>query len=222
MTSIVLPIIGILIVCALFGAVWTPFDPLKINFAARLQPPGPVYWLGTDEFGRDILARMAHGARTTLTVGASVALGAGLCGLVLGLVAGYYRRLDSLLMRIADGLMAFPSIVLALGLVAAFGPRVSNLVAALAIVYTPRVARLVRGTVLTLNGQEFVTAARALGASDNRIILNHLLRNLMNVLIVQVTYVFALAIVAESALSFLGVSDSPDQPTWGSILSAGR
>lgn len=197
-------------------------EPNTHDILNRLKPPSSTDWFGTDEFGRDVFARMLHGARITLLVGFSVALAAGLAGAIVGMLAGYYRSLDNLLMRIMDGLLAFPSIVLALGLVAALGPRISNAVIALSIVYTPRVARLVRGVVLSLREQEYVSAAHALGASDHRIMLRHILRNLSDVLIVQVSYIFALAVVAESALSFLGVTGSVDLPSWGGILSDGR
>lgn len=188
----------------------------------RLQPPSASTWFGTDEFGRDVFARMVHGTRVTLLVGFVVALAAGLAGGVIGMLAGFYRRLDNVLMRIMDGLLAFPSIVLALGLVAALGPRISNAIIALAIVYTPRVARLVRGVVLSLREQEYVSAARALGARDGRILTRHLLINISDLLIVQLSYVFALAVIAESALSFLGVTGSVTMPSWGGILSDGR
>jgi peptide/nickel transport system permease protein len=206
---------------ALTGPLWAG-DPRGQDIVNRLNPPSPQAWFGTDEFGRDLFARMVHGARITLAVGLSVALASGTVGAFVGLVAGYYRRLDNLLMRIMDGLLAFPSIVLALGLVAALGPRISNAILALSIVYSPRVARLIRGVVLSLRESEYVAAAHALGARDRRIIVKHLLLNISDVLIVQLSYVFALAVIAESALSFLGVTGSVGTPSWGGILSDGR
>lgn len=197
-------------------------DPAAQDVINRLQPPSAEAWFGTDEFGRDLFARMVHGTRTTLMVGALVTVMAGLMGLAVGVLAGYYRSLDNVLMRIMDGLLAFPSVVLALGLVAALGPRLSNTVVALAIVYTPRVARLARGVVLAVREQEYVMGARAVGARDPRIVLRYVLANISDVIIVQLSYIFALAVIAESALSFLGVTGSVGTPSWGGILSDGR
>ncbi|MFO7545296.1 MAG: ABC transporter permease [Trueperaceae bacterium] len=197
-------------------------DPAAQDVINRLQPPGAEAWFGTDEFGRDLFARMVYGTRTTLMVGALVTVMAGLMGLAVGVLAGYYRGLDNVLMRIMDGLLAFPSVVLALGLVAALGPRLSNTVVALAIVYTPRVARLARGVVLAVREQEYVMGARAVGARDPRIVFRYVLANISDVVIVQLSYIFALAVIAESALSFLGVTGSVGTPSWGGILSDGR
>ena len=206
---------------ALTAPTWVA-DPFAQNVINRLQPPSPDAWFGTDEFGRDLFARMVTGTRTTLMVGATVSLLSGVAGVLMGLLAGYYGRLDNLIMRIMDGLLAFPSVVLALGLVAALGPRISNTIIALAIVYTPRIARLIRGVVLSVKQQEYVTGALALGASDARILRSHVLRNIVDVIIVQLSYIFALAVIAESALSFLGVTGSVTNPSWGGILSDGR
>lgn len=215
---------GVLLVFMIIALVGPPLvgEPNTQDVMNRLKPPNADAWFGTDEFGRDVFARMVHGTRVTLLVGFTVALAAGLAGGLVGMIAGFYRGLDNLLMRIMDGLLAFPSIVLALGLVAALGPRISNAVIALSIVYTPRVARLVRGVVLSLREQEYVSAARALGARDVRILTRHLLINISDVLIVQLSYVFALAVIAESALAFLGVTGSVTMPSWGGILSDGR
>lgn len=206
---------------ALTAPAWVA-DPFAQNVINRLRPPSPDAWFGTDEFGRDLFARMVTGTRTTLMVGATVSLLSGVAGVMMGLLAGYYGRLDNLIMRIMDGLLAFPSVVLALGLVAALGPRISNTIIALAIVYTPRIARLIRGVVLSVKQQEYVTGALALGASDARILRSHVLRNIVDVIIVQLSYIFALAVIAESALSFLGVTGSVTNPSWGGILSDGR
>lgn len=208
-------------IVALTGPWWVP-DPFAQDVINRLQPPSSEAWFGTDEFGRDLFARMVTGTRTTLLVGATVSLMSGLAGVLMGLLAGYYGRLDGIIMRIMDGLLAFPSVVLALGLVAALGPRISNTIIALAIVYTPRIARLIRGVVLSVKQQEYVTGAQALGASDTRVLRAHVLRNIVDVIIVQLSYIFALAVIAESALSFLGVTGSVTNPSWGGILSDGR
>ena len=208
-------------IVALTGPLWVT-DPFAQDVFNRLKPPSPAAWFGTDEFGRDLFARMVTGTRTTLLVGATVSLLAGLSGVLMGLLAGYYSRLDNVIMRIMDGLLAFPSVVLALGLVAALGPRISNTILALAIVYTPRIARLIRGVVLSVKQQEYVTGAQALGASDARVLRAHVLRNIVDVIIVQLSYIFALAVIAESALSVLGVTGSVTNPSWGGILSDGR
>lgn len=208
-------------IVALTGPLWVA-DPFAQDVFNRLKPPSPAAWFGTDEFGRDLFARMVTGTRTTLMVGATVSLLSGLSGVLMGLLAGYYSRLDNVIMRIMDGLLAFPSVVLALGLVAALGPRMSNTIIALAIVYTPRIARLIRGVVLSVKQQEYVTGAQALGASDARVLRAHVLRNIIDVIIVQLSYIFALAVIAESALSFLGVTGSVTNPSWGGILSDGR
>lgn len=220
-----LPFGGGLILFFLLVALLGPalvVDPAAQDVINRLKPPSAEAWFGTDEFGRDLFARMVYGTRTTLMVGALVTVLAGLMGLAVGVLAGYYRRLDNVLMRIMDGLLAFPSVVLALGLVAALGPRLSNTVVALAIVYTPRVARLARGVVLAVREQEYVMGARAVGARDPRIVLRYVLVNISDVIIVQLSYIFALAVIAESALSFLGVTGSVGTPSWGGILSDGR
>lgn len=220
-----IPVGGTVLLFFLLVAIVGPLlvaDPFAQNVMNRLQGPSTDHLFGTDEFGRDLFARMVNGTRTTLTVGASVAALAGMAGVLFGLLAGYYRRLDNLIMRVMDGLLAFPSVVLALGLVAALGPRVSNTIIALAIVYTPRIARLVRGVALNIKEQEYVSAARATGLKDNRILLVHVLRNIVDVIIVQLSYIFALAVIAESALSFLGVTGSVLNPSWGGILSDGR
>jgi len=206
---------------ALTGPWWVT-DPFAQDVFNRLKPPSGAAWFGTDEFGRDLFARMVTGTRTTLLVGATVSLLSGVSGVLMGLLAGYYTRLDGIIMRIMDGLLAFPSVVLALGLVAALGPRISNTIIALAIVYTPRIARLIRGVVLSVKQQEYVTGAQALGASDARVLRAHVLRNIIDVIIVQLSYIFALAVIAESALSFLGVTGSVTNPSWGGILSDGR
>jgi len=220
-----LPFGGGLILFFLLVALVGPalvVDPAAQDVINRLKPPSAEAWFGTDEFGRDLFARMVYGTRTTLMVGALVTVLAGLMGLAVGVLAGYYRSLDNVLMRIMDGLLAFPSVVLALGLVAALGPRLSNTVVALAIVYTPRVARLARGVVLAVREQEYVMGARAVGARDPRIVLRYVLVNISDVIIVQLSYIFALAVIAESALSFLGVTGSVGTPSWGGILSDGR
>jgi peptide/nickel transport system permease protein len=197
-------------------------NPVHMNVAMRMSAPSAVHWFGTDDVGRDVWSRVVYGARLSLVVGAAVVgLALGL-GMVCGLVAGYYRRLDNVVMRVMDGLMAFPAIILAIALMASLGPSVLNVIVAIGIVYAPRVARLVRGSVLVIRETAYVEAARALGAPDVRLILRHILPNCLSPMIVQASFVFAAAVLTEAALSFLGVGVPPYVPSWGNILSEGR
>jgi peptide/nickel transport system permease protein len=205
------------------GADWlAPFDPLRTSFRMRLHAPDSLNWLGTDHFGRDILSRMMFGARTSLMIGAMVVVATGLCGTLIGATAGYFPRLDQPLMRLMDALMAFPSIVLAMVVSATLGGSVTNVVIALSIATTPHTARIVRASVLVGRELDYVEAARALGASDMRILFRHVLINSLGPLIVRLTYVFAIAILAEAALSFVGAGPPPPAPTFGSIIAQGR
>ena len=197
-------------------------NPTRLDVSARLQAPGTPHWFGTDDLGRDVFARVVYGARLSLVVGLAVVLLALAAGLGAGLAAGYFRRLDNVIMRVMDGLMAFPAIILAIALMASLGPSVSNVIVAIAVVYTPRVARVVRGSVLVVRETAYVEAARALGVTDLWIILRHVLPNCLSPVIVQGSFVFAAAVLTEAALSFLGVGVPPYVPSWGNILSEGR
>src|SRR2546423_5046430 len=197
-------------------------DPLRMEVSARLTAPGAAHWFGTDDVGRDVWSRVVYGARLSLLVGAAVVLLAFAIGLVCGLAAGYWRRLDNPVMRVMDGLMAFPAIILAIALMASLGPSVLNVIVAIGIVYAPRVARIVRGSVLVIRETTYVEAARALGASDAVVIARHVLPNCLSPVIVQASFVFAAAVLTEAALSFLGVGVPPYMPSWGVILAEGR
>jgi peptide/nickel transport system permease protein len=197
-------------------------DPLRIDVARRLTAPGQAHWFGTDDVGRDVWSRVVYGARLSLLVGAAVVALSFVVGLACGLTAGYYRRLDNLVMRVMDGLMAFPAIILAIALMASLGPSVLNVIVAIGIVYAPRVARIVRGSVLVIRETTYVEAARALGASDAVVIARHVLPNCLSPVIVQASFVFAAAVLTEAALSFLGVGVPPYIPSWGNILAEGR
>jgi peptide/nickel transport system permease protein len=207
---------------AVFASVISPHDPQAIQVIDRLQGPSATYPLGTDNLGRDTASRIIHGARISLLVGTLVVAVSAAVGIVLGLAAGYSDRVDRVVMRIMDGLMAFPSILLAIALMAALGARLSNVIIALAIVYTPRVARVVRAATLVLRELDYVQAAQALGAREGRILLRHVLPNCLAPVIVQETFIFADSVLAEAALSFLGVGLPPYIPSWGTIITTGR
>jgi peptide/nickel transport system permease protein len=217
---------AVLVVLNLAVALAAPalgrLDPLALNPAARLAPPGPVHWFGTDDLGRDVWSRVVHGARLSMLVGAAVVAFSGVLGLGVGLLGGYYRRLDNWLMRGMDGLMAFPGIILAIALMASLGPSVLNVCVALGVVYVPRVARVVRGSVLVVRETPYVEAARALGVGDLALLWRHVLPNCLSPVIVQGTFIFAAAVLSEAALSFLGVGVPPHVPSWGNVLSEGR
>ena len=209
--------IGVGVLAPLIGG-----DPAHMDVAGRLAAPGRAHWFGTDDVGRDVWSRVVYGARLSLLVGVAVVVLSFAVGVVCGTVAGYYRRLDNVVMRVMDGLMAFPAIVLAIALMAALGPSVVNVIVAIAVVYSPRVARVVRGSVLVIRETSYVEAARALGASDLTLLARHVLPNCLSPVIVQGSFVFAAAVLTEAALSFLGVGVPPYVPSWGVILAEGR
>lgn len=207
---------------ALLAPVLAPYDPILINPVDRLQGPGSEYWLGTDYLGRDVLSRLVYGARISLGVGAVTVFFCTVVGVVIGVVAGYYQRVDNVLMRVMDAFMAFPGILLALGIMAVLGPAVINTMIALSIVYTPRMARLVRSSVLVIREMDYVLAGRALGMGDTRLLFWHIVPNALGPIIVQGTFIFAYAVIAEASLSFLGVGSSPEVASWGNMLSEAR
>jgi len=206
-------------------AVLAPFiagDPGRMDVASRLSRPSATHWFGTDDVGRDVLSRVVYGARLSLLVGILVVALSFVLGVGSGVVAGHFRALDNVVMRVMDGLMAFPAIILAIALMASLGPSTANVIVAIGIVYAPRVARVVRGSVLVIRETSYVEAARALGASDAWLIGRHILPNCLSPIIVQGSFVFAAAVLTEAALSFLGVGVPPYVPSWGNILSEGR
>jgi peptide/nickel transport system permease protein len=220
-TLVGLALVGIVLIAGVLAPLLAG-DPLRIDVARRLTAPGQAHWFGTDDVGRDVWSRVVYGARLSLLVGAAVVALSFVIGLACGLTAGYYRRLDNVVMRVMDGLMAFPAIILAIALMASLGPSVLNVVVAIGIVYAPRVARIVRGSVLVIRETAYVEAARALGASDAVVIARHVLPNCLSPVIVQASFVFAAAVLTEAALSFLGVGVPPYVPSWGNILAEGR
>ncbi|MCC7282332.1 MAG: ABC transporter permease [Acetobacteraceae bacterium] len=212
-----------LVLCAAVFADWlAPFDPVRNNFRTRFAPPGTLFWFGADRYGRDVLSRVLFGARLSLQIGFTVALATAVAGGLIGAAAGYLPRADGWLMRLMDALMAFPAVLLAIALAAALGPSVTNAVIALTIAYSPRTARVMRAGVLVVREFPFVEGARAIGASHARILLQHVLPNAAAPLVVQQTYVLALAVLAEAVLSFLGVGPPPPTPTLGGIIADGR
>ena len=220
--------VGIVIVliavgAALVGPVLTPYDPAAQELARRLEGPTLAHPFGLDELGRDILARILSGARISLLVGVAVVSVSSTVGMLLGSIAGYFGgRVDDVISRVIDVLMAFPGILLAIALVAVLGPSLTNVVLALSIIGWVGYARLVRGQALRAREFDFVQAARALGAGSGRIILRHVLPTALPAVVVQATLGMAGAIIAEAALSFLGLGVQPPTPSWGTMLDAGR
>jgi peptide/nickel transport system permease protein len=209
-------------VCALFAPWVAPYDPLDQS-GDILLPPGRAYPLGTDDLGRDLLSRIVYGSRVSLFVGVATVAMAAVAGVGLGLVAGYYGRwVDTLVMRYIDLQWAFPNFIIAVALVAVFGTGLANVVVAVTLAYVDDFARITRGMVLAIREEEFVTAARAVGIPDRRIMGRHILPNAVSPILVQATVGVSYAILAEAALSFLGLGVKPTTPTWGLILNDAR
>jgi peptide/nickel transport system permease protein len=222
-----LPALGALLLAALvataLAAPWlAAHDPFEMNVVDRLQPPGGDYLFGTDAYGRDIFSRTIHGGRVSLMIGVSVAFASTLVGLVIGVVAGYFRLADAILMRIMDGLMAIPGILLAIALMSLTRASIGVVIIAITIPEVPRVVRLVRAVVLSVREQVYIQAATAVGTRFPRLMVKHILPNTLAPLIVQATYIAASAVLVESYLSFLGVGTPPEIPSWGNIIAEGR
>jgi peptide/nickel transport system permease protein len=213
--------VTIVVLCFL-APIISPADPFKMSVRARLTPPGSTYWLGADAFGRDVLSRLLYAGRVSLTIGLGVAAVSSVIGIAIGLVAGFFKRLDAPVSRLIDAMMAFPDILLAIALVSILGGSMVNVMLALSIVYAPRIARIVRASTLVIRELPYVEAARALGSSTWTIMTTHVLRNILSPIIVQATFIFAYAMLAEAGLSFLGVGVDPSTPTWGTMINEGR
>ena len=211
-----------ILVLAVMLAAFAPFiatdAPKELFTEPRLQAPSRDAYFGTDSVGRDVFSRTIYGSRLSLGIGASVTILTLIGGVVIGITAGYYKLADNVVMRFMDGLMAFPSFLLAIALVALLGASFQNVVLALSVVETPRVVRIVRGSVLSLRERQYVEGALAVGARPLRILAKHIFPNLVAPLTVQATYVFALAILVEAGLSFLGAGVPPDVPSWGNMM----
>lgn len=216
---------GLLILMALIGIfaplLWTT-DPTAISPARRTRVPSELYWFGTDMLGRDVYSRVVYGARVSLLVGFSVAILSSIIGLTIGLFAGFVRWADGIIMRIIDGMMSIPPILLAIALMALTRGSIQNVIIAITIAEIPRVARLVRGVVLSLREQPYVEAAVANGARVPRIIVRHILPNTFAPMSVQATYICASAMIVEAILSFIGAGVPPATPSWGNIMAEGR
>lgn len=212
-----------LVLIAIAAPLLSPFDPNAQDTSRRLEPPSHDHLLGLDDLGRDVLSRIVWGARVSLRVGFSVVFLAALIGITLGAISGYFGGwTDTIVMRVTDILLAFPGILLAIALVAVLGPSINNVILALATIGWVGYARLVRGQVLKVREMEYVTAAKALGAKSPRVIVLHVLPNVINPVIVMATLGLAGAILSEASLSFLGLGVQPPTPSWGAMLTAGR
>ena len=216
---------GTLLALITLAALLAPFiarDPIAFEPINRLRAPSADFWLGTDSLGRDVYARMIYGARISLLVGLSVALISIISGAVIGLLAGYFSKVDAVVMRLMDGIMAIPSILLAIALVALLGSSVKVVIIAIAIPEIPRVTRLVRAVVLSVRDLPFVEAARSNGTRVTKLLRRHILPSTIAPLIVQATYICASAILTEAGLSFLGAGTPPEFPTWGNMIASSR
>ena len=212
-----------LVAAAALAPVYTAFDPIKLDMAKALQPPDAVHWLGTDHLGRDVFTRIAYGAQLSLLVGVAAVLPAALLGILVGTMAGYFGRWpDELMMRSADILLAFPILILAMGIAVALGRSLSNAVIAMSIVLLPTYARLARAQTLSVRHREFITAAQSIGAGDWRILRRHVLPNCLDSIIVQASIDFGVAIIVVASLSFLGVGAQPPTPEWGAMVLEGK
>ena len=215
--------VGLQLLLALFAPLVAPFDPLQQDIVARMRGPDATHWLGTDQFGRDVLARIIHGGRSSLAISAGAVLVALAVGGTLGLLAAFYRGwLERIIMRSMDVLFAFPVMLLAIGVVAVLGPGAATAAIAIAVVYTPIFARILRGPALVICESDYVLGARAVGAGDSRIIFTHVLPNLASVVLVQTSLLLSTAILVEASLSFLGLGTQPPTPSLGLMLSEGR
>ena len=215
-------IVLIMAVLAVLAPLLNTIDPKEIDPRNRFLTPSSDTWFGSDNVGRDVYSRTIFGTRVSLIVGFAVAVIATFSAAMVGVLSGYYRKLDAVIMRFMDGLMSIPSVLLAMALMALLGGSVQNVIIALCVVETPRAVRIVRSSVLSLREQMFVDAARALGTSPFRILYLHILPNTLAPLIVQATYIGASAVLVEAYLSFLGAGPPPDVPSWGNIMAEGR
>lgn len=220
--AIALAVLAASVIMAVFAPCLNTIDPVQIDPTQRLKPPSAEHWLGTDAYGRDVYSRVIYGSRVSLVVGVSVAVFSIAAGLVIGVIAGYFRWADAIIMRVMDGLMAIPGVLLAIALVSLSGASLTTVIVAITIPEIPRVVRLVRGVVLSVRNEPYVEAAISLGTSPLAVMIRHLVPNTVAPLIVQGTYIFASAILTEAILSFLGAGVPPEISSWGNIMAEGR
>ncbi|MBV9111872.1 MAG: ABC transporter permease [Hyphomicrobiales bacterium] len=213
---------GVIVLAAAFAPLLAPEDPNRLAMRLKFLPPSAEHPFGTDNFGRSQWSRVIYGAQLSIAIGLAVVALNAVFGTLIGALAGYFRRLDNPVMRVNDALMAFPAIFLALGITAVLGPSTIDVVIALAVAYIPRTARIVRASVIVLREMEYVQAAVAAGAGHWRILRHHILPNAMAPLVVQLSFLFAYAVLSEATLSFLGLGAVPPTPTWGNIMAQGR
>lgn len=221
-TTIGIILFIILLLMAILAPILSKHDPLAVKAINRLKPPSNEHLLGTDEFGRDVFSRILYGSRISLGIGISVTLISTLFGTIIGLFSSYYPKLDKILMRIIDGVMAIPAVLLAIALMSAFGPSAKNVIIALSIIYIPQTARIIRSKALQIKNETYIKALKTQASSDIRIMFNHILPNTLEILAVQITLIFADAIISEASLSFLGVGIAQPTPSWGSIIQGGK
>jgi peptide/nickel transport system permease protein len=213
---------AVVAIAAILAPWIAPIDPNKLSMRYKFRPPSAEFLFGTDNFGRSLWSRVIWGARLSMLIGSSVVAINAVFGTLIGALAGYFRWLDNGLMRVNDALMAFPAVLLAIAVTTVLGPSIADVIIALGVVYTPRTARIVRASVIVLREMEYVQAAIAAGAGHGRILRRHILPNAMAPLIVQLSFLFAVAVLTEATLSFLGVGAVPPTPTWGNIMAEGR
>ncbi|WFS69751.1 ABC transporter permease (plasmid) [Agrobacterium leguminum] len=215
-------ILAFAVMLAIFAPVVTTHDPVTFNTAFRLKPISPEFWLGTDSFGRDVFSRLIYGARISLSVGVGTVVISAVLGIVFGVIAGYFRWADMIIMRLMDGLMAIPGILLAIALVAISGATLTTVLVAIAVPEIPRVVRMVRSVIIGVRNEPYVEAAMCVGTSVPFMVWRHMLPNTLAPLLVQSTYIFASAIMTEAVLSFLGAGIPPETPSWGNMMADGR
>ncbi len=215
-------VLALVILAAILAPLIAPYAPNKLSIVNKLKGPSLTHLFGTDEFGRDIFSRAIYAGRISLLVSLGVVFISTVLGVIMGVAAGYFRQLDAPISRLLDAMMSFPDILLAIALVAALGPSLATVIIALGITYAPRLARIVRGSTLVLRELPYIEAAVAMGLPTWQVLMRHVLLNLASPILVQATFVFASAMLAEASLSFLGVGVSSDMPTWGTMLASGR
>lgn len=212
----------LLVFISFVGPLFYRVDPFEMNVVDRVTSPSQNYLFGTDEFGRDLLSRIIHGGRISLSIGLIVSFLSSLIGVILGMYSAFYPQLGNIIMRAADGMMAIPGLLLAIALMSIFGPAASNIVIALTIVYVPVMARVTRSSALNIIVQPYISATRIMGASDGRLIWLHIFPNVVPIMLIQASFIFAGTIISEAALSYLGAGIPAPAPSWGNIIQGGK